>query len=255
MNLAGKAAIVTGGGTGVGRATSLLLAEHGCDVLVNYSRSRDGAEDAAAECEKRGVKALAVRADVSIDEDCRAMVSDAEKAFGRVDVLLNNAGQTKFCAHENLDGLDPADWQQIIGVNLVGPFLATRAARDLLAAGDEGGEVVMTSSVAGLIGMGSSIAYCASKAGLNNLTVTLARALAPKIRVNAIAPGFIDGEWLQQGFGKAYDQIKAGTIEKTPLARVATPETVAAGILSILTGPGMTTGHVVPHEGGVTIAF
>ncbi len=255
MNLEGKAAIVTGGGTGVGHAASLLLADQGCDVLVNYSRSRDGAEATAAECEKRGVKSIAVRADVSQDDDCRAMVASADKAFGRVDVLLNNAGQTKFCAHDNLDGLDPADWQQIIGVNLVGPFLVTRAARDLLAAGDEGGEVVMTSSVAGLIGMGSSIAYCASKAGLNNLTVTLARALAPKIRVNAIAPGFIDGEWLQQGFGDAYEKIKQGFVDKTPLKRVATPETVAAGILSILTGPDLMTGHVVPHEGGITIAI
>jgi 3-oxoacyl-[acyl-carrier protein] reductase len=255
MNLSGKAAIVTGGGTGVGRATSLLLADQGCDVLVNYNRSQDGAEATAAECEKRGVKAIAVRADVSQDDDCRAMVAAAEKAFGRLDVLLNNAGQTKFCAHENLDGLDTADWQQILGVNLVGPFLATRAARDLLAAGDEGGEVVMTSSVAGLIGMGSSIAYCASKGGLNNLTVTLARALAPKIRVNAIAPGFIDGEWLQQGFGDAYEKIKEGYIERTPLKRVATPETVAASILGILTGPGLMTGHVIPHEGGVTISL
>jgi NAD(P)-dependent dehydrogenase (short-subunit alcohol dehydrogenase family) len=255
MNLEGKAAIVTGGGTGVGRAAAMALARQGCSVLVNYSRSRDGAEAAAEECEKLGVKALAFRADVSQDDDCRAMTAAAEKAFGRVDVLLNNAGQTKFCPHENLDGLDPEDWQQILSVNLTGPFLATRAARDLLAAGDEGGEVVMTSSVAGLIGMGSSIAYCASKGGLNNLTVTLARALAPKIRVNAIAPGFIDGEWLQAGFGDAYESIKAGMIEKTPLKQVATPESVAAGILAILTGPDLLTGHVVPHEGGVCIAL
>jgi 3-oxoacyl-[acyl-carrier protein] reductase len=103
--------------------------------------------------------------------------------------------------------------------------------------------------------MGSSIAYCASKAGLNNLTMTLARALAPKIRVNEIAPGFIDGEWLRAGFGKAYDAIKASVLEKTPLGKVATPETVAAGILAILTGPDLMTGHVVPHEGGITVSL
>jgi 3-oxoacyl-[acyl-carrier protein] reductase len=254
MELDGRAAIVTGAGTGVGRQTAIQLAEQGCSVLVNYSRSKAGAEETAAECERRGVKAIAVRADVSNDDDCRAMVAQADKAFGRLDVLINNAGQTKFVAHDNLDGIDPADWTQILNVNLVGPFLCTRAARSLLEAG-EGGEVVMTSSVAGLIGMGSSIAYCASKAGLNNLTMTLARTLAPKIRVNAIAPGFIEGEWLQQGFGKAYDAIKAGILEKTPLKQVATPETVAAGILAILMGPDMTTGHVVPHEGGVTISI
>jgi 3-oxoacyl-[acyl-carrier protein] reductase len=252
MKLEGKAAIVTGAGTGVGRRTAILLAEHGCSVLVNYSKSRDGAEQTASECERRGVKALAVQADVSQDDQCRAMVAVAEKAFGRLDVLVNNAGFTKFVPHDNLDGLDPSDWQKILNVNLVGPFLCARAARSLLEA-DEGGEIVMTSSVAGLVGMGSSIAYCASKAGLNNLTVTLARALAPKIRVNAIAPGFIDGEWLREGFGAAYEKIRDGMIERTPLKRVATPETVAEGILSILTGPDLVTGHVIPHEGGALI--
>lgn len=254
MELEGRAAIVTGGGTGVGRATAHRLADHGCHVLVNYSRSREGAEETAAECERRGVKAIAVRADVARDEDCRAMVGEAERAFGRLDVLVNNAGTTKFVAHDNLDGLDVADWNEILGVNLVGPFLCTRAARTLLEAGD-GGHVVMTSSVAGLIGMGSSIAYCASKAALNNLTVTLARALGPKIKVNAIAPGFIDGAWLKEGFGDAYEPLKQGMIDRAPLARVATPESVAEGILSIVTGPDMTTGHVIPHEAGITIAL
>ena len=252
MDLQGKAAIVTGGGTGVGQATALRLAEHGCSVLVNYSRSQEGAERTAAECEKRGVRSLAFRADVSRDADCRAMAAAAEERFGRLDVLVNNAGFTKFVAHSDLEGLEIEDWQRILGVNLIGPFLCTRACRDLLAAGD-GGEIVMTSSVAGLIGMGSSIAYCASKAALNNLTVTLARTLGPEIRVNAIAPGFIDGEWLREGLGSGYEPMKKTMIEQAPLHRVATPESVADGILSILTGPGMTTGHVFPHEAGITI--
>ena len=254
MELEGRAAIVTGAGTGVGRQTAIQLAERGCSVLVNYSRSREGAEAAAAECEKLGVKALLFRADVSNDDDCRAMAAEAENAFGRLDVLINNAGVTKFVAHDDLDGIEPEDWAQILGVNLIGPFLCTRAVRPLLAAG-EGGEIVMTSSVAGLIGMGSSIAYCASKAALNNMVVTLARALAPKIRVNAIAPGFIEGEWLQEGFGENYPKMKEMILGKTPLKQVATPSTVAAGILAILAGPDMTTGHVVPHEGGVTISL
>jgi 3-oxoacyl-[acyl-carrier protein] reductase len=252
MNLEGCAAIVTGAGTGVGRQTAIKLAEQGCSVLVNYSRSREGAEQTAEECEKRGAKALAFQADVSQDQECRAMVANAEKAFGRLDVLINNAGFTKFVAHSDLDGLDTSDWQKILNVNLMGPFLCARAARALLDAGN-GGEIVMTSSVAGLVGMGSSIAYCASKAGLNNLTVTLARALAPKIRVNAIAPGFIDGEWLKEGFGDAYEKIRDSMIERTPLKHVATPDSVADGILSILTGPDLMTGHVVPHEGGALI--
>jgi len=254
MDLEGKVALVTGAGTGVGRATSHLLADQGCSVVVNYSRSKEGAEETAAECERRGVKAIAVRADVSNDDDCRAMIAETEKTFGRLDALINNAGYTKFCAHDNLDGLDPEDWMKILSVNLVGPFLCTRAAQKLLEA-DGGGDVVMTSSVAGLIGMGSSVAYCASKAGLNNLTMTLARALGPNIRVNAIAPGFIDGEWLKEGFGEAYEPIRNNILSKTPLGQVATPESVAAGIISILTGPGMTTGHVFPHEGGITISL
>jgi 3-oxoacyl-[acyl-carrier protein] reductase len=252
MKLEGGAAIVTGAGTGVGSQTARMLAEQGCAVLVNYSRSRDGAEKTAAACEKLGVKAIAVRADVSQNEDCVAMVAEAEKAFGRLDVLVNNAGTTKFVPHENLDGLQPEDWQNILNVNLMGPFLWSRAARALLEA-DDGGEIIMTSSVAGLVGMGSSIAYCASKAGLNNLTVAVARALAPKIRVNAIAPGFIDGEWLKEGFGDAFEKIRDSMIERTPLKRVATTESVAAGILSILMGPDLVTGHVVPHEGGALI--
>jgi 3-oxoacyl-[acyl-carrier protein] reductase len=253
VDIAGKAAIVTGGGTGVGRETVGRLAAAGCSVLVNYSRSREGAEAAAAEAEKHGVKAIAYRADVAQDAECRAMVAEAERAFGRLDVLVNNAGTTKFVPHANLEGLDSDDWSNILQVNLVGPFQCTRAAKELLAA-EGGGDVVMTSSVAGLVGMGSSIAYCASKAGLNNLTVTLARVLgASNIRVNAVAPGFIDGEWLQQGLGDAYAAVKAGMEAKSPLGKVVTPGIVADAIMSLVTGPDLVTGHVVPIEGGMII--
>ncbi len=254
MNIEGKAAIVTGAGTGVGRATALQLADRGCSVLVNYSRSQEAAEAVAAEAEKRGVKALAFKADVSQDEQCVAMVREAERAFGQLDVLVNNAGYTKFVPHAQLDGLDADDWNRILNVNLVGPFQCSRAARELLRAGDDGGEIVMTSSVAGLAGTGSSIAYCASKAGLNNLTVTLARVLGPEIRVNAVAPGFIDGEWLAEGLGEAYEAIKAGMEAKAPLNKVTTPEDIADAILSLITGTDLITGHVVPVEGGMLIA-
>jgi 3-oxoacyl-[acyl-carrier protein] reductase len=125
--------------------------------------------------------------------------------------------------------------------------------RDLLRA-DGGGEVVMTSSVAGLIGVGSSIPYCASKAGLNNLTITLARALGPEIRVNAVAPGFIDGEWLQKGLGEAYEPIKAAMQQRSPLGKVCTPDVVAHAILSLVTGPDLVTGHVLPVEGGMLVS-
>ena len=252
MIVEGKAAIVTGAGTGVGRATALRLAELGCSVLINYSRSRDAAEAAAAEVERGGVKALAVQADVADDSACRSMVAEAERAFGGLDVLVNNAGTTSFIPHANLEAVSDEDWSRILQVNLVGPFQCTRAARELLRAG-EGGEVVMTSSVAGLVGTGSSIPYCASKAALNNLTVTLARVLGPEIRVNAVAPGFIDGEWLQQGLGDGFDAIKAAMQRKSPLGRVCTPDDVARAIVGLITGPDLTTGHVLPVEGGMLI--
>ena len=111
----------------------------------------------------------------------------------------------------------------------------------------------MTSSVAGIAGVGSSIPYCASKAALNNLTVTLARALGPEIRVNAVAPGFIDGEWLQNGLGDGYQAVKAGMEAKSPLGRVTTPDDIAAAIISLITGPDLITGHVLPVEGGMLI--
>jgi len=251
MDLEGRAAIVTGAGTGVGRATALRLAAAGCNVLVNYSRSKDAAEAVAGEVEKAGAKALAFRADVASNEDCVAMVDAAVGSFGRLDVLVNNAGTTRFIAHADLDQVEDEDWDTILGVNLKGPFYCTRAARAALAE-DGGGEVVMTSSVAGLIGTGSSIPYCASKAALNNLVVTLARIMPPT-RVNAVAPGFIDGEWLQQGLGPAYEPIKNAMLAKSPLGRVCEPDDVAQAIVSLITGSDLVTGHVVPVEGGMII--
>ncbi len=249
MELSEKAAIVTGAGTGVGRAAALLLAQRGCSVLVNYSRSKAEAEAVAHEAEKFGVTALAVRADVASDTDCRAMVQQARDAFGRLDVLLNNAGTTRFIPHANLDQLCDEDWDTILSVNLKGPFQCTRAARALMEESG-GGEVVMTSSIAGIAGTGSSIPYCASKAAVNNLTITLARVLGPNIRVNAVAPGFIDGDWLQQGLGRAYEAVKGAIIDRSPLGRVCTPDDVAEAILSLITGSDLVTGHVLPVEGG-----
>jgi 3-oxoacyl-[acyl-carrier protein] reductase len=253
MELDGRAAIVTGGGTGVGRATALDLARRGCSVLVNYSRSKEGAEAVAAEAEGLGVKALALRADVSVDSDCRQMVDTAVDAFGRLDVLVNNAGTTSFIPHDQLEKVTEEDWSSIMGVNLRGPFQCARAAREALAA-DGGGDIVNVSSVAGLVATGSSIPYCASKAGLNNLTIALARIMGPQnIRVNAVAPGFIDGDWLRQGLGDAFETIRNVYASKAPLGRVATAEDVAAAILGLVTGSDLVTGHVVPVEGGALI--
>ncbi len=252
MDLSGKAALITGGGTGVGRATALDLAQQGCNVLVNYSRSADDAEKTVKDLEAFGVKAIAHQADVSDDAQCRAMVDVATGAFGRLDVLVNNAGTTTFVAHQDLEGLKNEDWDRILGVNLKGPFFMARAAKDALEASGEGA-IVNVSSVAGVRGIGSSIPYCASKAGLINLTITLARAMAPKIRVNCVAPGFITGRWLQSGFGDMYDVIKENNEKRSPLGKVCDPEDVAAAIMGFVTGSQLVTGETLVVDGGMLI--
>ncbi len=251
MEIAGKAAIITGGGTGVGRATAIELAKRGCAVLVNYSRSKDEAEETTAAVSAHGVKGVAVQADVADDADCRRMVEAAVREFGRLDVLVNNAAVTAFIKHDDLDQVSLDDWLRILSVNLIGPFQCARAARAaLLASGN--GEIVNVSSVAGIAAMGSSIPYCASKAALNNLTVTLARVFAPAVRVNAVAPGFITTRWLQQGLGAAsYEAHKQKAEEHVLLHRVCTAEDVAAAILNIITGPDVMTAQVIPLEGGL----
>lgn len=252
MNVEGKAAIVTGGGTGVGRATSLALAQRGCDVLLTYSKSSAEAEQTARDVEARGVKGIALRADVANDAECRAMVARAAQAFERLDLLVNNAGTTSFVPHGDLEKVTDADWDAILSVNLKGPFQCVRAARAALE--ESGGLVVNVSSIAGIVGTGSSIPYCASKAGLNLLTVMLARALGPKIRVNAVAPGFITGRWLRGGLGNSvYEALKNGVEANAPLHKVCEPEDVSAAILSLVEGSDLVTGHVLVVDGGMTL--
>lgn len=252
MRVEGKAAIVTGGGTGVGRATALQLAQRGCSVLVGCCRSREEAEQTAAEAGALGVRAIAFQGDVADDPACRGMVEAAVGAFGRLDVLVNSAGTTRFIAHADFDAVEADDWDRIMAVNVKGPFQCARAARSALAA-DGGGEIVNVSSIAGIRGIGSSIPYCASKAALNNLTLTLARSLAPAIRVNAVAPGFITSRWLREGLGDGYEPVKAAFEQRAPLGKVCEPDDVADAILSLVTGSDLVTGQVLACEGGVLI--
>ena len=253
MDVEGKVAILTGGGTGVGRATALDLARRGCSVAVNYSRSAAEAEETAAELRKLGVRGFAFQADVADDVACRALVDATVRELGRVDVLVQSAGVTSFIPHANLDAVTAEDWQRILGVNLIGAFQMARAVKAPMDAAGAG-VIVNVSSVAGIAGVGSSIPYCASKAALNNLTVTLARTLAPKIRVVAVAPGFITGRWLEGGLGPAYGAIKKAMEAKSPLGRVCDPEDVSAAIVSLICGSDLVTGVVVPVEGGMLIS-
>mgnify|MGYP001588045212 CR=1 FL=1 len=249
MELSGKASIVTGAGTGVGRSTALALARAGCDVVVNYSRSKDAAEAVAAEAASHGVQAIAVQASVADDDDCRRLVAAATDTFGRLDVLVNNAGTTSFIAHHDLEAVTADTWQSIMGVNLIGPFQMARAAAAALKAGD-GGQIVNVSSAAGVYGTGSSIPYCASKAGHNNLTVTLARVMGPEVQVNTVCPGFIDGSWLQEGFGDAFEAIKQAAVDRTLLDAVCAPDDVKDAIFGFLLGSRLTTGEILVVDGG-----
>jgi 3-oxoacyl-[acyl-carrier protein] reductase len=253
MDLDGTAAIVTGGGTGVGRATALDLARRGCSVLVNYTKSKDDALSAVEEIRSLGVKGMAVRCDVADDRAVREMVAVAEREFGRLDVLVNNAGTTVFVGHSDLDALSDEDWLRVYAVNTLGPFHCVRAAKPLMDR-TGGGEIVNVSSVAGIAGVGSSIPYCASKAALNNLTITLARVCAPNVRVNAVAPGFITGRWLQGGLGdEIYDAARAHFEATNPLQAVCSPDDVADAIVSLVTGSDLVTGQVLVVDGGQLI--
>ncbi len=253
MNIEGKAAVITGGGTGVGRATALDLARRGCAVLVNYSRSKDEAEQTAAEAAAFGVKAIAVQADVAQDTDCRRMMDAAVREFGRLDVLVNNAGTTSFIKHDDMEAVQMEDWMRIMSTNVIGAFQCARAARAALEASGSG-EIVNVSSIAGVAGTGSSIPYCASKAAMNNMTVTLARVFAPSVRVNAIAPGFIDTRWLQKGFGENYAEAIRQREASMLLGKVLQPEDVAMAILGVITGSDLMTGQIIVLDSGMLIS-
>lgn len=249
MQLASKNAIVTGSAVGVGRATALELAKRGANVVVNYSRSEQEAKEAVAEIQKLGAKALLVRADVSRDDEVRSMVQRTLDAFGGVHVLVNNAATTAFVNFADLDGLTEEHWDRILAVNLKGPFFCARAVAGPMKAAGEGA-IVNIASVAGIRAIGSSIAYAASKAGLINLTIALARVLAPEVRVNCVAPGFIDTRWLRQGLGEFYDVAKQRTAEQTPLGRVASSEDVAQVVLSLIESADFVTGQTITVDGG-----
>jgi 3-oxoacyl-[acyl-carrier protein] reductase len=248
-----RVAIVTGGGTGVGRATSLRLADLGYAVAVNYSRSRDDAEQTVALIASRGGRALAYQADVADDAAARQLVDTTVERFGRLDVLINCAGTTEFIPFVDLERVTDDVWQRLFQVNVVGAFHCARAARGpMLAAG--GGSIVNVSSVAAQLAQGSSIPYCCSKAALDNLTVSLARTFAPRIRVNAVAPGFITGRWLENGLGENYERVKTSFDNTLPLGRVCEPDDVAAAILSLVTGSVLVTGQILAVDSGMLIA-
>jgi 3-oxoacyl-[acyl-carrier protein] reductase len=250
MSSTAKVAIVTGSSSGVGAATARALAAKGWCVTINYSRSADAAKQVAEDCRELGGDTLLVQANVSEDHDCRRLVQETLDRWGRLDALVNNAGTTKFCNHANLAGLDKQDFLDIYAVNTVGPFQMTRAAEQALRASGNGA-VVNVASIAGLQGVGSSIAYAASKGALITMTKSLARVMGPEVRVNAVCPGFIQGEWLRQGLGgDVYDARKQALEKQSPLRLTCTAEQVAEGIVFFIEGPRVTTGETMILDGG-----
>lgn len=242
-----RVALITGGGTGVGRSTTLQLADRGYHVAINYSRSADDAEETAQLARHKGVRAITIACDVSSDEAVRAMVERCRAEFGRLDVLVNNAGTTYFVTHSDLDAMTEDKWDRILAVNLKGPFFVSRAAIPLMRAGG-GGSIVNVASVAGVGGSGSSIAYAASKGGLITLTKSLAKAFAPDIRVNAVCPGPIISRWLEDH----QDMVEA-SIKLTPLQRASSTDDVADAVTFLACDAGMMTGQALIVDGGRTM--
>jgi 3-oxoacyl-[acyl-carrier protein] reductase len=256
MSKDGLYAIVTGSASGLGAATAAILAKGGGKIAVNYSNSKKEAEETADLCRKAGAEVVVVQGDVSRDEDCKKIVA-AVGGWAKLDILVNNAGTTKHVPHDNMDGLSAEDFQRIYAVNTIGPFQMIRAARSLLEAGAKarGGSsaVVNISSVAGISGGGSSVAYAASKGALNTMTQSLARALAPLIRVNTVCPGYIDTPWFTKGRGEAgAKQVRDAVIARVPLKSASTAEDIAQLVCFLaLPQSGQMTGEFVRMDAGM----
>ncbi len=257
----GRRALVTGSATGLGRSMVIKLAARGADVVINYSRSRDEAEETATICRAEGVTATVVQADVSTPEGCAAL-ADAVSPLGPLDILINNAGITRHARdHGDLDALSRDDFMDIYAVNVVGPFLCLQALKPLLlaahAASGRTSAVLNTSSIAGTTGIGSSVAYAASKGALNTMTLSLARGLAPAIRVNAICPGFIGTRWFKAAMD---DDTYAATVKSveasTPLHAASGPDDIAdAALFFVSDAARHVTGEMLHVDAGLHLGY
>ena len=240
--LSGKVAVVTGSSSGIGAATARLLADHGASVLVNSHSSVEAGREVAASL----ADADYVQADVAEAEGCAAIVAAAAERWGRIDILINNAGTTKLIPHHDLDSASPDVWRRILDVNVIGTWQMTTAAVPMLRASGDG-SVVNITAVAGVRYTGSSIPYAVSKAALNHMTGLLANVLGPEVRVNAVAPGLVDTPWTAD-----WEAIRQHVAAAAPLRRSAQPEDVADVCLSLITARHVT-GQVVLVDGGMSL--
>jgi NAD(P)-dependent dehydrogenase (short-subunit alcohol dehydrogenase family) len=252
-----KVVLVTGASTGLGAALAVGAAARGARaVIINYVRSEAEAEATAEAVRAAGADAVLAQGDVADDAACKAIAAKAQP-YGRIDALANNAGVTKFApAHGDLDALSRDDFESIFAINVIAPFQMLRAARPLLEASGRA-SVLMVSSIAGVTGIGSSVAYASSKGALNTMTLSLARVLGPKIRVNAICPGFIDTPWHEKGMGAAYaERVREGAIKMTPLQAASTAEDIAdAGLFFLSDASRHVTGETLLVDAGLHLGF
>ena len=254
----GKIVVITGASTGLGRAIAVEVASRGARaVVVNYASSAAEAGETADLVRGHGAEAVTIKADVADDEACKAIAA-AAAPHGRIDALFNNAGITKFAPrHADMDAVTGEDFMRLYQVNVIGAFQMIRAARALLEAGEAPGAVVNTSSIAGVVGIGSSVPYAASKGALTTMTISLARALAPKIRVNAVCPGFIDTPWFGRGMDEAaLERMRQGVAASTPL-QVASNADDIAGATVFLASPAARhiTGETLLVDAGTHLGF
>ena len=244
-----KAALVTGAASGIGRSAALALARTGFDVVINYGRSEAAAREVAAEAEKLGAATLLAQCDVSDDAAVRRMLQAVDQRFGRLDVLINNAGTTTEIKPKDFDGMTVEEWDRVFAVNVRGMFLVTRAALPLLRKGERPC-IVNTASIVGLRPGPQPLPYAASKAAVVNLTKTLAYNLGPEIRVNAVAPGWMEGEWMKRMLKDKYGELMERRAKLTPLKRCVTADDVAETMMSLIQGNRFVSGEVVVVDGG-----
>jgi 3-oxoacyl-[acyl-carrier protein] reductase len=243
-----RVAIITGGATGVGAAVARMLSARNYHVLINYSRSADAAAGVVDDCRALGADAIAVKGDVASDDDCKELARQAIARWGRIDALVSSAGATQFIPMADLDAVTTADFERVYAVNTIGPFQMARAVRKHMLPGSA---IVNVSSIAGVIGSGSSFPYVLSKAALNMLTVALARTLAPAIRVNAVLPGMIEGRWMRDGLGEeAYERVKEQFSAVAALGKISQPEQIASAVCWLLEPDSVVTGQLIPVDAG-----
>ena len=245
-----KAALVTGAATGIGRSAALALARAGYDVAVNYSSSDKAARETAAAAGKLGAKTLLLQCDVSDEAGVRAMVAGIASSFKRLDVLVNNAGTTATWKPRDLESLSLEEWDRVFAVNVRGLFQVTRACVPLLR--EAKGCIVNTASIVGLRPGPQPLPYAASKAAVVNLTKTLAWNLGPEVRVNAVAPGWMEGDWMKRMLKDKYDDLMGKRAKATPLKRVVTADDVAETMMTLIESNRFVTGEVIVVDGGFT---